>query len=314
MPDIKYSLPWPEDVTVSGQAIDKLVSSGDGDAALVYLYILRTRGADTLEQAARALGRTREAVSSAMSRLNKLGLIIYGAPSRAAPPCPEQGDELPEYTSEDIERGMGEGTKFRELVQEVQSALGKLLSSDDLTRLFGIYDNLGLPPEVILLMVNHCIACGRNRDGSPRMPTMRYIEKAAYTWERAGVFSLERAEALIRELDARRSASAAIRSALKIGPRELSPSEQRYVDGWLSMGFGPDAVEIAYDRTVLNTGKLTWNYMDKIMNNWHGKGLHTVAEINKGDGKPARAQAAQKGRPAPDPDELRRMERLLGNL
>jgi DNA replication protein DnaD len=143
---------------------------------------------------------------------------------------------------------------------------------------------------------------------------MRYIEKAAYTWERAGVFSLEQAEALIKELDARRSASAAIRSALKIGPRELSASEQRYVDDWLAMGFGPDAVEIAYDRTLLNTGKLTWNYMNKIINNWHGKRLHTADEINKGDGRPARAQAKQKGRAAPDSDELRRMERLLGNL
>ncbi|MDR2665599.1 MAG: DnaD domain protein [Oscillospiraceae bacterium] len=312
---MKFSLPGPDAVTVSGQAIDKLVGSGDGDAALVYLYILRTQGAGTLEQAAGALGRTRDAVSAAMSCLNKMGLITYDAPRRAAAQARlEQGDELPEYTAADIERCMRDNLAFRELVGEVEKALGKVLSSDDTTRLFGIYDNLGLPPEVILHLVNYCIVCGRNRDGTPRTPTVRYIEKAAYTWERAGVFSLDRAEEFIKELEGRRSASSAIRSALKIGQRELSPTEQRYVDSWLDMGFGPESAEIAYDRTVLNTGKLTWSYMDKIMNNWHGKGLHTVDEINRGDSKPTRSQAFQKGHAAPNTEELRRMERLLGNL
>ncbi|MDR1217256.1 MAG: DnaD domain protein [Oscillospiraceae bacterium] len=317
MPDIKLSLPWPDAVTVSGQAIDKLVSAGDGNAALLYLYILRTRGMSPLEQTSRELGRAPADVSAAMTRLHRLGLVMYEAAQAPEPPPARQlpqSDELPEYTAEDIKRGMSGSPVFRELVQEVQKSLGKLLSSDDLTRLYGMYDFLGLPPEVILHLVNYCIMCSRARDGSARMPSMRYIEKAAYTWERAGVFSLERAETLIRELEARRGASAEIREALRIKDRELSASEQRYVDSWLAMGFTPETVAIAYDRTLVNTGKLAWKYMDSIINNWHGKGLHTAEEIQRGDKKRRAPPSGARQPSAPDPDELRRMERLLGNL
>ncbi|MDR1589144.1 MAG: DnaD domain protein [Oscillospiraceae bacterium] len=319
MSDVKFTLPWTDAVTVSGQAIEKLVGAGDGDAALVYLYILRTRGAGSIEETGRALGLARDDVTAAMTRLDKLGLIMFDTRRRESrqrpePPAPPAGDELPEYTAEDVRRGVNGSPAFRELVDEVQKALGKLLSSDDLARLYGMYDNLGLPPEVILHLVNYCMVCSRTREGAPRMPTMRYIEKAAYTWERAGVFSLERAEALIKELEARRSASAEIRAALGIKDRELSASEQRYVDGWLAMGFKPDAVSIAYDRTLLNTGKLAWKYMDSIINNWHGKGLHTAEEIQRGDARRRAPNNAEKNRRAPEPEELQRMARLLGDL
>lgn len=314
MSDMKFTLPWTDAVTVSGQAIEKLVGAGDGDAALVYLYILRTRGAGTLEETGRALGRAQGDIAAAMTRLHKLGLIMFDTRRQEEQPAPALGDELPEYTAEEIRRGISGSSDFRDLVQEVQKALGKLLSSDDLARLYGMHDNLGLPPEVILHLVNYCIMCSRTRDGAPRMPTMRYIEKAAYTWERAGVFSLERAEALIKELEARRSASAEIRAALDIKDREMSASEQRYVDGWLAMGFKPDAVAIAYDRTLLNTGKLAWKYMDSIINNWHGKGLHTAEEILRGDAKRRPPGSAAKKQTAPEPEELRRMARLLNDL
>jgi DNA replication protein DnaD len=322
-PDIKFTLPRPDAVTVSGQTIDKLTGAGDGDAALLYLYILRTRGACTPEQTGRALGRSPEAVSAAMSRLHKLGLVIRDEPdgrsNASASPPPEKSDELPQYTTEDVERVMSVDPAFHDLVREVQNALGKLMSSEDMRMLYGMYDYLGLPPEVILHLVNYCIMCSRARSGAARAPTMRYIEKAAYTWERAGVFSLEKAEEIIKETEARRSAAAEIRAALRINGRELSASEQRYVDNWLAMGFGVDAVAIAYDRTMLNTGKLAWRYMDSIINNWHGKGFHTAEEIERGDSPRRRsAHSARQGDAkeprAPDTDELRRMERLLGNL
>jgi DNA replication protein DnaD len=316
MPDMKFTLPWQDAVVVSGKAVEKLVNAGDGDAALLYLYILRTRGADSVERTAAALSRPPEAIAASMARLNRLGLVMYDTRDEPAPP-PARADELPEYSSEDIRRGMSADNSFRDLVHEVQKALGKLLSSDDLTRLYGIYDSLGLPAEVILHLVNYCIMCLRERDGASRMPTMRYIEKAAYSWERAGVFSLERAEALIKEIEARRNATTEIRSVLRLGDRDLSASEQRYVDSWMSMGFSADAVGIAFDRTMLNTGKLAWKYMDSIINNWHGKGLHTSEEITRGDVKrrPPSPSPYRRGAASPpsDRDDRLLVERLLGD-
>ena len=79
------------------------------------------------------------------------------------------------------------------------------------------------------------------------------------------------------------------------------------------MGFGPEALALAADRTLTNTGALKWKYMDSIVNSWHKKGLHTVPEIEKGDRKvPAGRQNAAPA--APDAGELERMRKIREKL
>ena len=43
---------------------------------------------------------------------------------------------------------------------------------------------------------------------------------------------------------------------------------------------------MAYEKTCLNTGGLKWPYMNKILQSWHEKGLHTGKDIRMGDRKP----------------------------
>ena len=70
--------------------------------------------------------------------------------------------------------------------------------------------------------------------------------------------------------------------------QELGLSE-RAVD----LGFETDAILMAYDRTVTQTGGLKWPYMNKIIHNWHDKGLHTPEEIQAGDCLPSRRKGNQ---------------------
>jgi len=149
---------------------------------------------------------------------------------------------------------------------------------------------------------------------------MRYIEKAAYTWEREGIFSIDRAEEFLKSLEARRSALGEIKAALQIRDRELSETEKGYVDEWITMGFRAEAVEIAYDRTVTNTGKPAMGYMDSIIKNWHSKGIHTPREILEKDKKPDKktTRGSQKDQEqkfgVPDQQEIERMQRVLKKI
>jgi len=298
--------------------------AGNANAALLYLYFLRSGASVSVTAAAAAVGMTEAEAERAAEHLRSLGLLkpAEGAAPQSMPApvrIPECPEVTPEYTAEDIKNILGRGGSFDALVRETQKSIGRVLSSDDLIKLFGIYDNLGLPPEVILQLVTYCIGEHRRKYGPGRMPTMRYIEKAAYTWERAGVFSLERAEQYIRELESKHSAVAEIKRALQISDRSLSSSEKRYVESWLSMGFGADAAALAYDRTVVKTGKLAWGYMNSIMNSWHAKGLHTPQEIERGDMHPQAAYRPRPGRakgapPAPTASELEDMRRLLDDM
>ena len=313
MADMRFVLPGPDTITLSGQTADKLIRAGDGDAVLLYLYVLRTGGALSVGQAAKTFSRSESEISASMSLLHRLGLLKYDEPE-----LPPQKDELPEYTAEDIKRELDNGTVFSSLVQEVQRSVGKILSSDDLIKLFGIYDSLGLPPEVILHLVTYCIDENKRRYGPGRMPTMRYIEKAAYTWEREGVSTLEEAEQYLKRLESKRSLTGDIKRVLQIKDRELSAGERKYVEGWISMEYTPEAIEIAYDKTVLKTGRLAWGYMDSIIASWHQKGLHSADEILQKDGRSPSAQKKEFKKPVKNPGDdiadIERMKKYLAKL
>jgi len=330
IPDIKFILSEPETVILAGQTIDKLIRAGDGDAALLYLYILKTRGQSSTAETAASMGKSHGEIATAMAVLSRLGLVKLGdnaeTPGQVAssealetPTVKEPLKEPQQYSIDEIKHELEEGSEFYSLVQETQSSLGKILSPDEMLRLFGIYDALRIPPEVILQLITHCITESRGRGGG-RMPSMRYIEKAAYTWERESIFSLDRAEEYLKALEARKSARGEIKKVLQIWDRELSESEKRYVDGWITMGFAPDAIDIAYDITVIKTGKLTWNYMDSIIKNWHGRNLHTLQEVSEKERKTYRNGAlGSKKTPeqkfgAPNQDDIERMQRLLNKI
>ncbi|MCL2366113.1 MAG: DnaD domain protein [Oscillospiraceae bacterium] len=338
---MKYSLPGSETVTLTGQTIDKLIRAGDGDATLLYLYILKTRGECSSTEAAAALGRSSGGIAKSMEVLSHLGLVrldgnddtektlsagehmeagnFNNNPQNVQAPGNGTNAFDDEPTVEDMKRALESGSVFSALIGETQRSLGKILSNDELLRLFGMYDNLKMEPEVILQLITHCITESRARSKG-RMPSIRYIEKAAYTWEREGIRTLNAAEQYIKELDARRSARGTIKSVLQIRDRELSETEGRYVDGWIALGFGADAIAVAYDKTIIKTGKLQWKYIDAILNSWHSSGLHTIRDIMDSDrtiGKNIADTAPKSSKQkfgAADKKEFERMQRLLNKL
>jgi len=321
MPDKKFALSGQETVTLTRQTVDKLINAGDGDAALLYLYMSKTHEPSSQAEVAASMNKSAGWVATAIASLVRLGLIVNdNSTVEQQPDAPTVIEQEPRrYSVEEIRQEIETSSHFSALLDEAQRSLGKVLTPDDLERLFGIYDSLRLPVEVIMLLITHCIAesCGK---GGGRMPSMRYIEKAAYTWEREGIFTLDRAEQYLKALELRKSARGEIKAALHIGDRELSATEKKYVDEWIGMGFGADAAEIAYDRTVLRTGKPAMGYTNSIMKSWHDKGLHTVQEIMEKDGK--RDRSSTRGDPrdakqkfgAPDNEEIERMQNILKKI
>ena len=223
-------------------------------------------------------------------------------------------EELPEYRAEDIVRRSKEDDAFAAIVAEAQKVLGHVLSSSDLKRLFGIYDYLALPPEVVLELLNYCVSISCSPSGEGRRPSMRFIEKEAYAWVHMEIFTLEQAEEYIQKSQLRRGDIGKISEALGIRGRALTPSEQRFICSWLDMGFTLDAIELAYDRTVTNTGALKWGYMNKILQTWHEKKLHTPAEIEANDPRRKPASAAKPAAKQDKPIDLDRLRAALDKM
>ena len=248
--------------------IHKLLCAQSPDAALLYLYL--TAGGDPA-QATQKLGYTDSRYACAWATLHQLGLWT-------AEKTPRVVGEQPQYTEVDVLSAMDTDVDFRALYGEVQRLLGKNLNTEELKILLGFVRYLGLPAEVIVLLVCHCKDEARKL-GSKRNPTLRNIEKEAYKWADMGIDTMEEAAAYVRQQSQRFSQVGRIMEILQIRGRNLTAPEKRYVKQWLEMGFEEELIGLAYERSCVNTGGLAWPYMHKILTSWHEQGLHSAQQI-----------------------------------
>lgn len=291
-------------VSMTAAAADRMVKAGNGDAALLYLYLLRRGGTLDAEGARSALKWTADRVRAAYEALGNLNLADRKADLSPVKTPPEP-EGPPDYTAADIAKEMEGKSPFPCLVRELERRLGKVLSSADLKILYTIYDYLALPAEVILLLTTWCIEEAERKYGPGRRPRMSQIRKEAFIWHRMGVDSPEAADAHLKSLSALRSRERTILPLLGIGGRPPVEGERKYISSWVEMGFDDETISLAFERTVLKKGALNWAYMNSILRSWHQKNLHTVAQVEQGDSvwRKSAPQASRQGMPTPSPQQ-----------
>ena len=255
--------------------VHKLLCAQNPDAALLYLYV--KDGGDPV-QAKEKLGYTQARYACAAATLHQLGLWQEEKQVRLP-------GQQPQYTENDVLTAMDTEVDFRALLGEVQRLLGKPLNTEELKILLGFVRYLGMPADVITLLVYFCKDRAKKM-GKTRNPSLRTIEKEAYAWAEKGIDTMEEASAYIRQQNLRFSQVGRIMQILQIRGRNLAAGERNYLRQWLEMGFGEEAIGLAYEKSCLNTGGLSWPYMNKILRSWHEQGLHTPQQIRQGDRKP----------------------------
>lgn len=279
-------------IVLPAQQADRLIGRGDGDAALLYLCLLRADRGVTAQELQRKLKWSQLRLHAAETALQELGLI--DRPPEQKPPeqkPPEPAQERPVYTADDLTDLLTGDAGFRMLVPQTEEKLGKRLKTADLQILAGLYDDLGLPADVIYLLVCHCVARSEERYGPGRRPTLRQIEKEGYHWAQRGLFDQESASRYLRDWNVRRSAMSRYMQVLGLGDRRPVESEERYITDWMDKGFPPETVALAYDKTVFYKKELNWRYLNGILRRWHENGWHTEEEVRQSDSrKPSRRE------------------------
>jgi len=96
---------------------------------------------------------------------------------------------------------------------------------------------------------------------------------------------------------------------LGLGDRLPVASEEKYLAAWQEMGFPPETVAIAYDKTVLKCHELKWPYCNGILKRWHEAGLHTPEEVEQGD-RPA-AKRTEGGTQKPAGEDVSWMKKYI---
>ena len=191
--------------------------------------------------------------------------------------------ERPDYSPAELAVYMQRNEGVKNLFQSAQQKLGKMLNHSDMSLLLSFHDWLGLPMDVIELLLSYCTANGHTG--------MRYIEKVAIGWAEEGITTKEKAAEFI---EMRKHGFRAILKAF--GQNRLPvATEETYMKKWLQEYKLPlDVVTLACERTVLQTGKASFAYADKILENWKTSGVRSAADVEELD----KAFAAKKVQPA----------------
>ena len=245
--------------------LDKLIAAGDGDAALLYLYILRHGGTVDGKAAARALHLSAERYERAAFTINQLTAPVQ-------PPKEDKPSDAPQYTADELRRARLDDRTFAGVCETAEGILGRTLTEGQLRCLLTAYDHLGLSAGAIIELLSYL-------KGEKGMVRLADIRREAYQWADMGIVSAQDAQQYLARRASEKPLSEAVYKALGADPAQPAPKEQRVCRFALAHGFPPEAVELAVRRTDRKQGHKSLDYTLGILRRWDENGVHTVSEI-----------------------------------
>jgi len=238
----------------------------------VYLMTVATGG--TAAEVAKKLGATETEVLYAWGYWKGKGYLRETEEKQAKEQTKPVllSSERPEYSPAELAVYMQKSESMRKLFRSAQQKLGKMLNHNDMSMLFSFHDWLGFPVDVIELLLSYCTANGHTG--------MRYIEKVALGWAEEGITTEEKA---VEYIELRKTGFRTIMMAF--GQNRLPvAAEETYMKKWLQEYRLPmDVVKMACERTVLQTGKASFAYADKILASWKAAGVKSAADVEEQD-------------------------------
>lgn len=200
-----------------------------------------------------------------------------------------------------------EDPEIPQLLQLLQEVLSRTLTPYETEGFLYLYSGLRLSASYLLMAAQYSREAGKD--------SIRQIEKLVTGWVERGIDTHEQAEAEIKRLARRRENEGQVRELFGIHGRNLSAKERDYIEHWFTdLSYGPELIKLAYDRTVDNTGKVSFPYLNRILDRWHQTGVRTpqeaLAEMEGGKRKPAKGGAAPQS-PQESSYDLEEIRRLM---
>ncbi len=272
---------------VQNSFVDKYLCEANGSFVKVYLFVLRhfsNRQLD-ISNISNALNLLESDVIRAFKYWNKLGVIKFSqigekdfdieflpleqvssdqatdteATTEKASPKTSMPTAV-SYTKSDINTYMKNNDGIRHMFLISEQLLNRNLTDTDRRILFGFYDYLGMPIEVIFTLIEYCLSIGKTN--------MRYIEKVAYSWADKGVDTLAKASLFVKEENEISQTLHRFKTKFKITGREFTATEEEYIRNWVyTLKLDDKTIMDAFEKTVANTGKIAFKYMDAILRN-----------------------------------------------
>ena len=181
-------------------------------------------------------------------------------------------DELPSYSTAELNAKLEKSDEAVLLIDEAQRILGKVLNPHEIGTIIGLGDYLGLDSDYILTLMDHCARMGKK--------TVHYIKKRAFTLVDEGITDQATLEQKLKKLEAMATVEGEIRSLFGMKDRALTTKEKKFINAWVGeFGYGIDVIKKAYELTVDAIHEPSPAYANAIMERWNKDGLRDLAAI-----------------------------------
>jgi DnaD/phage-associated family protein len=193
----------------------------------------------------------------------------------------------PQLTSVEISKLIQSNSEIQFLFNSVEGMFGRPVTSTEQKVLVSMHEWIGLPVDVILMVIEYCITIGKSN--------IRYIEKTAAGWADRGITTHESAEKYLKMLLDKNKAVSQVKSCFGIYNRNLTTKEQKFIDSWTATyGFEINMIRLAYEKTIDTIGSLSFPYINSILVSWAQKGYKTP-EQTQGEQQPVKKQLQKNG-------------------
>ncbi len=218
-------------------------------------------------------------------------------PAKAEQPTTTRRDiSMREITAKmEIDKSLSDTLKMAQLIW------GKPLTQSEIKALYSFLEWHSFSYEVLLMLIEYCAAEEKTKN-------IKYMEAVADAWANDGITTVTMAEKVIKRKEKERSMLKKCSQIFGLG-RAFSEREVEYISDWTNnLGMSEAMIKEAYARTTLNTGKLSFQYMNKILISWAKDGIKTVAALKEADSahKGAKPSATQQD-PHYDFDDIERL-------
>lgn len=296
---VKFISNTPTSISVPYWFIIDYMPQALGGYVKVYLYLLalyhtKANPGITLEDAAKELDMLYSELLAALDYWNSKQVITFNPlteeefelsfsfvkPESAAQPSDSLVSTAstprnfiqqtrPHYSADELSLYCQEHKSISNLFTICEKYLGRLLSPTDQQVLYGLYDWLNLPLDLIEYLVEYC--------SSNNHTHIRYIEKVALGWVDQGISTVEDAKAQSTITKKYRT----ILKALGMTGETITKHQRTLLDKWLNdYAFDLSVILEACNRTVTYSSSPSLNYLGSILDSWHEKGIKTVSDID----------------------------------
>lgn len=195
---------------------------------------------------------------------------------KEATPVTEPAPSRRDIPMTEITEKMGIDKSFSDMLKMAQLIWGKPLTQSEIKSLYSIMEWYSFSNEILLMILEYCAADEKTKN-------IKYLESVAEGWSNDGITTVTMAGKVIKRKEKERSMLKKCAQIFGLN-RAFSDKEAQYISEWTNnFSMSEAMIKEAYARTTLNTGKLSFQYMNKILSTWSKEGIKTIAALKDAD-------------------------------